>query len=170
MIAQAMILYIAFQYLRGQPASLSDAAQKGLGRFFPLLGAVILFGLGVWVGLLLFIVPGFMLMARWFVAVPACVVEKLGPVASLTRSAALTKGYRWKIFGMFLLIWLASLIVGGLIGLLVGVLGPFMTLLANFVWTAIWAAYFNSVWVMIYHDLRVAKEGVDVGQIAAVFD
>src|SRR5262245_33161329 len=57
MIAQAMILYIAFQYLRGQPASLSDAAQKGLGRFFPLLGAVILFGLGVWVGLLLFIVP-----------------------------------------------------------------------------------------------------------------
>jgi hypothetical protein len=31
-------------------------------------------------------------------------------------------------------------------------------------------AFYNSVIVVIYHDLRVTKEGVDIDQIAAVFD
>jgi hypothetical protein len=36
--------------------------------------------------------------------------------------------------------------------------------------TAIVTAYFNVVAAMIYHDLRVAKEGVGTEEIAAVFD
>src|SRR5262245_52587400 len=35
MVAQAVVLYIAFQYLRGQPAPLGAAIRKGLGRLFP---------------------------------------------------------------------------------------------------------------------------------------
>jgi hypothetical protein len=170
MIAQAMILYIAFQYLRGQPASMGDAVQKGLARFLPILGVIILYSLGAGVGFLLLIIPGIILMIRWSVALPACVVEGLGPVASLGRSANLTKGYRWKIFGIFLLMWLASILVGSLIGLLSDPFGLTATFIANFVWNAVWAAYYNSVLVMTYHDLRVAKEGIDTDQIAAVFD
>src|SRR5262245_25451031 len=170
LMSQVAILYVAFQYLRGQPASLGAALQKGFARFFPLLGLVILFALGIWVGFILFVIPGIMLMVRWSVAVPACVVEGTGPVASLGRSAALTKGHRWKIFGIFLLIWIASIVVAALLGLIANQVGRMANLLVNFVWTACWAAYFNSVLVMVYHDLRVAKEGVDVDQIAAVFD
>ena len=33
-----------------------------------------------------------------------------------------------------------------------------------------WSAYWNCVVVMAYHDLRVAKEGVDTSQIAEIFD
>lgn len=170
LVSQAVILYVAFQYLRGQPVALGDAVQKGFARLLPILGLVILFSLGVMVGLILLVIPGIMLMVAWSVAVAACVVEGTGPVASLGRSAALTKGHRWKIFGIFLLIWLASIIVGALIGLTAFGLGKWATMLANFFWTACWTAYFNSVLVMIYHDLRVAKEGTDVNQIAAVFD
>ena len=36
--------------------------------------------------------------------------------------------------------------------------------------TAIYTAYYNIVLVMMYHDLRAAKEGVDTEQIASVFD
>jgi hypothetical protein len=36
--------------------------------------------------------------------------------------------------------------------------------------TAIYTAYFNIIVVMMYHDLRAAKEGIDTDQIAAVFD
>jgi hypothetical protein len=168
LMSQAVILYIAFQYLRGQPVALGDALNKGFARILPILGLVILFGLGVWVGFLLLIIPGIMLMVRWSVAVPACVLEGTGPVASLGRSAALTKGHRWKIFGIFLLIWIASIIVGSL--MIAYQLGTIANLFTNFFWTACWTAYFNSVVVMIYHDLRVAKEGTDVNQIAAVFD
>jgi hypothetical protein len=38
------------------------------------------------------------------------------------------------------------------------------------VWNAAWTAFWYVTLVMIYHDLRVVKEGVDIDQIAAVFD
>jgi hypothetical protein len=47
------------------------------------------------------------------------------------------------------------------------------TVVANIIDTiviAIYTAYFNIVLVMIYRDLRIAKDGVDTEQIAAVFD
>jgi hypothetical protein len=53
------------------------------------------------------------------------------------------------------------------------VLGPAGIVVAAFgslVWTAVWAAYWNCVLIMIYHELRVAKEGVDTEQIVSVFD
>jgi len=170
MLAQAIILYIAFQYLRGQTASLGDAFQKALPRLLPILGAIVLVLLGWTIGFVLLVIPGVMLMVRWSVAVPACLLERLGPLASLKRSAELTKGHRWKIFGTFLPVWLVSLIVSGLLTVFARLLGPTVVLAAKLVWAAAWGAYFNSVWVMVYHDLRVAKDGVDIEQIAAVFD
>ena len=44
----------------------------------------------------------------------ACVIEKTGVSANLSRSVALTKGYRWQIFGLFLLVVVIAL-VGGLV-------------------------------------------------------
>jgi glycerophosphoryl diester phosphodiesterase family protein len=170
MLAQAVILYIAFQYLRGQEASLGDAVQKNITRVLPLIGVLVLTGLGLTVGFLLLFIPGVMLLVRWSVAVPACVLDRTGPVASLKRSAILTKGHRWKIFGMFLLLWIVSMVVAGVIMMVTRPVGVLAGAFVGFIWTAIWSAYFNSVWVMLYHDLRVAKEGVDVEQIASVFD
>jgi hypothetical protein len=40
----------------------------------------------------------------------------------------------------------------------------------SLIWTAIWTAFFAILGVVAYHDLRVAKEGVDTEQIAAVFE
>ena len=38
------------------------------------------------------------------------------------------------------------------------------------VWSVFWTAYLNCTIIMMYHDLRVAKEGVDTEQIASIFD
>ena len=38
------------------------------------------------------------------VASPACVVEKIGPIKAMSRSAFLTKGNRWRIFGLIALL------------------------------------------------------------------
>jgi hypothetical protein len=170
LVAQAVILYVAFRYLRGLPAPIGDAVRTGLAHLFPVLGVVILLVVGAGVGFLTLIVPGIILLMRWSVAVPACVVEGLGPMASLGRSFTLTKGHGWQIFGISLLIWIASSIVTSLLGLVTHPIGTTAELIADFLWTAVWTAYFNSVMVIVYHDLRVAKEGVDVDQIAAVFD
>ncbi|MGP0088592.1 MAG: hypothetical protein ACLPKB_01310 [Xanthobacteraceae bacterium] len=169
-IGEAVIVFGAFQDLRGQPVRLGEALQKGLARFFPILGLAVVSSLGIAIGILLVVVPGVILAIMWSVALPVCVLEQLGPISSLGRSSALTKGYRWKIFGMVLLLVIANFLGSFVVGL---VLAPvsFMTVaIGGLVWTALWTAYYNSVLVMIYHDLRVSKEGVDVEQIAAVFD
>ena len=38
------------------------------------------------------------------------------------------------------------------------------------IWFVVWIALWNCTIIMMYHDLRVAKEGIDTEQIAAIFD
>jgi uncharacterized membrane protein len=181
-IGLAVILYGAFQVMRGRALIVGEAVRRGLARFWPILGLSILVTLGLVVGFILLIVPCFILAVRWSVALPACVVENLGPLAAMRRSAELTRGHRWKIFGVFILIVVIVLIAAIIIGLLVaavvgatafatgGIVALVLAGLLGLLGAAIYTAYLNIVLVMLYHDLRVAKEGVDTDQIAAVFD
>jgi hypothetical protein len=41
---------------------------------------------------------------------------------------------------------------------------------AHVIWSGVWGAFYAICVVVAYHDLRVAKEGVDTAQIAAVFE
>jgi hypothetical protein len=52
--------------------------------------------------------------------------------------------------------------------LLVG--SDILSILARLFWGALYGAFNAIAVVMAYHDLRVAKEGVDIEQIASVFD
>jgi uncharacterized membrane protein len=111
------------------------------------------------------------LYTMWFVAVAACVVERRGPFAAMGRSKQLTKGYRWRIFGLILLVFFVSIVVSVLIELVLRpAAGTILTFLVTVAWTAIWGAYYAVSAAVSYHDLRVAKEGVDIEQIVAVFD
>jgi hypothetical protein len=170
-LAQAVILYGAFQAMRGRPVNLGECLKVGLSRFLPIIGLIICAYLAIWVGFMLFIVPGLILAIMWYVATPVCVVEQRGPLASLGRSSELTKGHRWKIFGMVALLYIAAMIVGLIIGALLGLTrSPILVTLGTLVWTGAWGAFYAIFGVVTYHDLRVAKEGVDTDQIAAVFD
>jgi hypothetical protein len=132
---------------------------------------MILFTLGATLGFLLLIVPGVILMVMWYVAVPACVLEKTGPVRSLGRSRELTKGYRWKVFGLILLVYVLS-ILGNAFGALLAntAAGMWGAAIAQLIWQGIAAGFGSVLIAVVYYYLRVAKEGVDVDQIAAVFD
>jgi hypothetical protein len=170
-LAQAVVLYGAFQDMRGRPVTLGDCLRIGLSRFFPIIGLAICMSLGMMVGLLLLVVPGVILAVMWFVATPACVVEQLGPLASMGRSRALTKGHRWKIFGMLLLVLIGAGIVSVVIEAALGLTGnTVLVTLGTLVWTGVWGAFYAIFVVVTYHDLRVAKEGIDIHQIASVFD
>jgi uncharacterized membrane protein len=170
-LAQAVIVYGAFQDMRGRPVNLGDCLRVGLGRFFPIIGLAICVSIGLTIGFILLFVPGLILAIMWFVATPACVVERLGPLSSMGRSSALTKGHRWKIFGMVLLVVIGAGIVSVIIGTVLGLTGsPILVTLGTLAWAGVWGAFYSIFGVVTYHDLRVAKEGVDVHQIAAVFD
>lgn len=169
-LGEAAILYMAFQSMRGRLVSVIEALRKGLSRFWAIVGLAILTVLGIWAGMILLIVPGIMFALRWSVALPACVVEGLSPLASMKRSAELTKGHRWKLFGVFLLLVIVSWIVGWLIGFVLRLTGLVIANIGSVIWTAAWTAFWYVVLVMIYHDLRVTKEGADIERLAAVFD
>ena len=171
MLSQAVMLHAAFQAMRHRPVSLGDSLRVGLARVIPILLLAIVMGLLMGLGFLLLIVPGLILLTMWWVGTPACVVERTGPWTSLKRSAALTKGHRWKIFGLILLLFIINLIVSQIIEVVVLLAGSdILSILGRLLWAALYGAYNAIAVVIAYHDLRVAKEGIDIEQIAAVFD
>jgi low temperature requirement protein LtrA len=169
-IGEAVILYGAFQRLSGRPLELAAALRRAVACFLPLLGLALLSGLAIAFGSVLLVVPGVILFVMWAVAVPACVVERLGPIESMSRSAALTKGHRWAIFAVMLLAGIVNAVVSVIVDSVLPASVPMLVAIADLVWSAVWAVYWNCMTVMIYHDLRVAKEGVGTQQIASVFD
>jgi uncharacterized membrane protein len=148
-----------------------ESLRIGFGRILPVLGTAILVGLLTMLGGIALVIPAFIVMTMLFVAIPACVVERLGPGKSIGRSAALTKGYRWRVFGL----WISFMIVLGIVqsvsvGIGASIGGAFVAQLVLLLWNAVYIAFSATLAVVTYRDLRVAKEGVDTDQIAAVFD
>jgi hypothetical protein len=215
LLSQAIVVYGVFQGMRGRPIRLADCLKVGLRRFFSLIGLATCVGIAmlvymvfwafaiVWLASLpqtfqmklavvlatvLLLLPLIGLFLTWFVATPACVVERLGPFRSMGRSRALTKGHRWKIFGLILAVLIPALIVAAVITAVMAKLGIGVNLrigvffdlnkslnsmpgqIVSLIWTATWTAFYAVLVTVVYHDLRVAKEGVDTEQIAAVFE
>ena len=170
-VSQAAQLFDSFQQMRGRPFAVGESLQKGLGRFLPVLGTAICVGLGVGFASLLLIVPGLILAAMWYVAIPACVLEGAGPFAALSRSSELTKGSRWKVVGVALLIFLIiaipAAVVQGVLGYTLGWTG---VAVGSYLARVVGGAFGAIVAAVLYHDLRVAREGIDTDRIAAVFD
>ena len=165
-VAQATTLYGAFQQMGGRPFSIGESLSVGFGRALPVFGVALLAGLLTGLASILLLVPGIIVFCMLYVAVPACVIEKLGVMDSLRRSAQLTKGYRWQIFGLLALVGIISFIAQFVLILLGGITGQLLT----FCWLVI-AISFGAVLVaVVYHDLRVAKEGMDTDHLADVFD
>ena len=161
----------------GERVSFGESLAAALRVLLPLIGLSILWALGIGFGFILLVVPGIILLMMWSVATPALVVERQGVFAAFGRSAELTKGAKWKIFGLCLLLlviyWLLSLIVG-----LVG-LGTFRgsspegLTATNIVGSIIVGTIFNMLWGTIqpslYVELRQWKEGDSADSLAEVF-
>jgi hypothetical protein len=91
-------------------------------------------------------------------------------VDSLRCSAELTRGHRWKIFGIMILLLVPLPAANSILRAAMSFLGPAVQYLGQYVLGVAWITGFTSVLVVIYHDLRVANDGLDGGKIASVFD
>jgi hypothetical protein len=68
-------------------------------------------GIAVVVGLLLLIVPGLLLSARWSAAGPLIVLEKEGPFQSLETSNRLVRGRTWSVVGALVVVSVVSALI-----------------------------------------------------------
>ena len=169
MIAQGVLAgalsYGVFLALRGQRASIGVCLSRGFARFLPIVGVSIVFGVGVALGSLLLLVPGIMLACAWYVAVPVTAVERLGVGAALTRSQDLTRGYRWSIFGMFMLLVLLMFVVMTVLVGLFSTLGVTAAAIISALVGVFLSLYGGVVGAVAYHDLRITKEGVSTDEL-----
>lgn len=172
-ILASTIIYGVVQELSGNHASLGTSVTKGLSRLFPVLLIALLLIIGVAIGLVLIVVPGVILYCMWYVTIPAAVLERPGIFGAFSRSAALTKGHRWEIFGIIVVMWLISYAINKALesAFVSPSLDDFKTLVIVSISIQIaFSALQASIDGCTYFLLRREKEGTGADELARVFD
>ena len=174
LVVQGMIAYAVFLALIGEDSSLGELLERGLTRFLPLLLVALFTGVCYFLGFLLLVVPGIILMCILVVTAQACVVEQLGAIDSMNRSAELTKGYRWHIFGLYVIVIIGLVVFAVLAGFIIGITLPGTyenyEAVVNFFINMLFVAFEAVMCGIIYFDLRSIKEGVTIDALADIFD
>jgi uncharacterized membrane protein len=181
LVATGATVFIVSESYLGRPIS----AREALDRATPYIGRILvcslLLALVVGLGFLLLIIPGIMLAVGLALAIPAVILEpRSSASAALSRSWELTRGARWRIFGLgvtlLVLLYIPALAMTGLLALLVSsghaVIGsasvPMIAVLAvsGIVQMFIYPLFY-CVLTVTYYDLRVRKEGFDLELLAS---
>ncbi len=96
-------------------SSMSEVFSRVSPAIAPLIGASLLAGLGIAVGLLLLVIPGLVLLTIWAVIAPVIVVEKRRALESFGRSRELVRGHGWTVFGIVVITALLSGVASALL-------------------------------------------------------
>jgi len=169
-LTQSALIYGTVQDLRGQRASFGDCLSRGLSALPRVMIAALLASIAVAIGSMLLLIPGLILLVMWWVMVPAIVVEGADVGGSFGRSRDLTRGHRWGIFGILVLVAIAQWVVSFVIGLLGLALGGAVLAIVNLAVMLIFTAFACVLSAVGYYYLRAEKEGIFIDDIARVFD
>ena len=183
-ILQGTLIYATVQDMSGGKASIGDSLATGLRAFLPLLVVSVLFFLAMFFGLLLLIVPGIMIGVAWCVCVPALVAERTGIFGAFSRAADLTRGNRWRIFGLAVITWIVLLVIGMVLGAISGVsmlaqlgnpealqaaaLSP-LNVTINVISNTLSGMITSTGIAVLYVELRKAREGLGPQWLAEIF-
>ncbi len=173
----------------GRPATIGSVLRETLGRYLPLLGLVALgflmfigWFIAEIIGFVLLILPGFAvfcaavyLAVRWSLVLAAMMAEDIGPIRGLGRSWNLVSGSWWRAFGILLIVGILQTIITYGLFILFGVIaalfstGDFQAALVQVGGTLLSAVVSPIAYIaitLLYFDLRVRKEGLDLDQLA----
>ena len=173
----------------GRPATVGVVLRETLARYWPLLGLI---GLGIllfigWIiaeaiGFVLLFIPGLAvfcaavyLAVRWSLVVAAMMAEDVGPIRGLGRSWSLVSGSWWRTLGILLIVGILQSIISYALLILFTLFadifstGDFRSALVS-VGSTLLSALVSPITtiavVLLYFDLRVRKEGLDLDQLA----
>lgn len=115
LVAGALGIIMAFHTLGGDV----ESQRSFLIRVFFVLIAGIVAGILIVIGALFLVIPGIYLSVRFQLVTATIMLEDCGPIEALQRSFSLTKGHAWTIFGVTVLIGIASILLGAVGAVLV---------------------------------------------------
>lgn len=101
LLFQAMAIKYVNEHLMGAQATWPECLISILPRFPMLVGATIITGLIIALGMIALVVPGIILGVMFILVPQVILLEHEGPVSSLGRSSKLTSGNKWTIFFFF---------------------------------------------------------------------
>lgn len=190
-VFQGVTAYTTFQILRKSSVEVGEAFSKGFSHIVSVACVSILSSLIIYSGAvpaalfyafvqnsyfsaaIFVIIPAIAIACVLIVAVPACVVERLGPLESIRRSMELTKGFRWAIFWILTVWYLYVIGIFFIVFIFMGFVGlrfPLVSWAVSALLSLCFLAVKNIIYAVIYHDLRAIKDGVDVTKLVRVFD
>jgi hypothetical protein len=161
--------------LRGERAPVGALFATG----FRTMGSVfaVSFRVGLWLllGTVLLVVPAFVWYCALFVAVPAAVVEPSlrSSADALERSRQLTKGNRWGILAILIVVLgvtVTIVVAATALGVLASVFPRSVLVVANATIIALASSFGACTTAVAYNDLRVSKEGVSTEDLVKIFE
>lgn len=177
-ILQACLTRAAIADSEGRHASVGECLGLALRRFLPLICVAVLFALGEIVGFALLLVPGILFAITYAVAVPVTVEERVGIIQAFSRASDLTRGARWKILGLWLMVFLLAWLWQGL-GRIVsravfGAQGDTASSLPGTLWevilTTVAGAFVGAMIPALYAELRNWKDGPAPSRLSEIFE
>ena len=181
--AQAATVFAVSDLYLGRTATIRGSYNRVTGKVFTVLSTMSLMWILTGIGFLLFIIPGVILLCRTIVAVPAAMLENLGPMKAISRSMQLTKGHAVKIFVMFVLLFIVSIAAAAIFQVPFTFLGgsplkphalPFSLLLLRQVGTFLTQVLVGPLgtiaFSLMYYNLRVRKEAFDIQHLMTSLD
>jgi hypothetical protein len=148
-----------------RPREVISRLRRGLGAA---AAAALLIGIAIVLGSFLFIIPGLLVFTVWALSGPAAVMEGAGPAAALARSVRLSRGHRWRILGVTLLILVITVAIEAVISSIVVALVPGLSDTAALIVGDVATALVSGVtlpWVaaviaLLYVDIRMRSENL----------
>lgn len=165
---------------QGRRADLGDCLGVAVSRILPVIGVSLVFAILVLFGFVFLVVPGIILAVMWSVVTPIAVEERPGVFGAFNRSQDLTKGARWKIFGLFLLVVLIAMAISLACTLVsTAVLGMSYqnpanalmtsTLIMKLVVSTLVAALWSTLQTSLFVELREWKDGPQESELSDIF-
>jgi hypothetical protein len=153
LVASAVTIVMAREALDGRPTSIGDAVSAVLGRLGDVVVASVLFGLIVFVASLVLVIPGIVAAFFLMFALPAVLLDGVGGVEALGRSARLVRRNLGPALGLVI----GMVLLMAALGIVLGVLGhvPLLGQLAAALLVGVFAGYVAIVAVRVYRLLPV---------------
>lgn len=175
LIDGAMTVAASESYL-GRPVDVGGAFQRALSRIGALIAVAVLRALAVTLGFVLFIVPGFYFLARYFGGPVVVMLEQRGAVDALGRSSELTRGVKGHVLKTLLLVWTIYIVLSIAVGAISGAFSAAapgaspvalaLSQIASAIFTILTYPIIAIVQTLLYYDLRIRKEGYDIELMA----
>ncbi|HEY2783586.1 MAG TPA: hypothetical protein VGJ05_01310 [Fimbriiglobus sp.] len=181
-IGTAAIVHIIMETYVGRKPGIGQAFSFAFTRFLPLLGASIVVGLIVFVGLIACIAPGVYFAVSYIFVTQVVVLERLSAGEALSRSQKLISGHRGRVFGLIVIIYIVIILVNavlsiglekvlpnqkavpanGGIRLEINTVNYILDTLISELVQIIFTTYLAVCTTLLYLDVRIRKEGFDI--------